>query len=62
MANESGLDCRNGATLEAEMVRPYYQAIGREEATFKAAYRRVRYCFGAIRSPWTPPRCRRTGG
>src|SRR6202022_1840646 len=39
MANESGLDCRNGATLEAEMVRPYYQAVGGEEAIFKAAYR-----------------------
>jgi nitric oxide reductase NorQ protein len=39
MANESGLACRNGETLEAEMVRPYYQAVGSEEATFKAAYR-----------------------
>ena len=29
----------NGATLEAEMVRPYYQAVGSEEAIFKAAYR-----------------------
>jgi nitric oxide reductase NorQ protein len=29
----------NGATLEAEMVRPYYQAVGSEEAVFKAAYR-----------------------
>src|ERR1700740_2789217 len=39
MATLSGLDCRNGATLEAEMVRPYYQAVGGEEAIFKAAYR-----------------------
>jgi nitric oxide reductase NorQ protein len=34
MANESGLAYRNGA-----IVRPYYQAIGNEEAIFKAAYR-----------------------
>jgi nitric oxide reductase NorQ protein len=39
MANQSGLDSRNGAILEAEMVRPYYQAVGSEEAIFKAAYR-----------------------
>jgi nitric oxide reductase NorQ protein len=39
MANESGLAYRNGATTEAEMARPYYQAIGSEEAIFKAAYR-----------------------
>lgn len=39
MANESGLDRRDGATLEADMVRPYYQAVGGEEAIFKAAYR-----------------------
>jgi nitric oxide reductase NorQ protein len=39
MANESGLTCRNRGTLEAEMVRPYYQAVGSEEAVFKAAYR-----------------------
>jgi nitric oxide reductase NorQ protein len=39
MANESGLACRNGATTEAEMVRPYYKAVGDEEAIFKAAYR-----------------------
>jgi nitric oxide reductase NorQ protein len=39
MANESGLACRNGATTEAEMVRPYYKAVGNEEAIFKAAYR-----------------------
>jgi nitric oxide reductase NorQ protein len=29
----------NGATLEVEMVRPYYQAVGSEETVFKAAYR-----------------------
>jgi nitric oxide reductase NorQ protein len=39
MANESGLVHQNGATHEAEPVRPYYQAIGSEEAIFKAAYR-----------------------
>src|SRR6201995_3806267 len=39
MANESGLACRNGVITEAEMVRPYYQAVGNEEAIFKAAYR-----------------------
>jgi nitric oxide reductase NorQ protein len=38
MANESGLAYRNGAIPEAEMVRPYYKAIGNEEAVFKAAY------------------------
>src|ERR1700742_4069675 len=39
MANESGIVHRNGATPEAEMQRPYYRAIGSEEAVFKAAYR-----------------------
>ena len=39
MANESGLAYRNGVTPEAETVRPYYKAIGSEEAIFKAAYR-----------------------
>src|SRR5271170_5108571 len=39
MANESGLACRNGATTEAHATRPYYQAVGSEEAVFKAAYR-----------------------
>ncbi|OBK22300.1 AAA family ATPase [Mycobacterium asiaticum] len=40
MANESGIAHRNGATCEvAETVRPYYTAVGREEAIFKAAYR-----------------------
>ncbi len=39
MANESGLAHRNGMTPEANGVRPYYQAIGNEEAIFKAAYR-----------------------
>src|SRR6201984_172473 len=42
MANESGLACRNGVTPEAEMARPYYQAVGGEEAIFKAAYPEVR--------------------
>ncbi len=39
MANESGLAYRNGVTPEADTVRPYYKAIGSEEAIFKAAYR-----------------------
>lgn len=39
MANEPGVGYRNGATPEAEMARPYYKAIGGEEAVFKAAYR-----------------------
>ena len=39
MANESGLTCCEGGALEAEMVRPYYQSVGNEEAVFKAAYR-----------------------
>ena len=39
MAIESGLACRNGATTEAEIMRPYYTTIGSEEAVFKAAYR-----------------------
>ena len=39
MANESGLAHRNGAAPEAETMRPYYQAVGSEEAIFQAAYR-----------------------
>jgi nitric oxide reductase NorQ protein len=39
MANEFSLAHPNGATLEADGVRPYYKAIGSEEAVFKAAYR-----------------------
>src|ERR1700749_1378553 len=39
MANESGLAYRNGATTEAESMRPYYKTIGNEDAIFKAAYR-----------------------
>lgn len=39
MANESGIAYRNGVLPEAEGDRPYYQAIGGEEAIFKAAYR-----------------------
>jgi nitric oxide reductase NorQ protein len=39
MANKSGVAYINGGTPEAEMVRPYYQAVGSEEAVFKAAYR-----------------------
>ncbi|UXA05742.1 CbbQ/NirQ/NorQ/GpvN family protein [Mycobacterium sp. SMC-2] len=39
MANESGLAYRNGAIPEAGGTRPYYKAIGGEEAVFKAAYR-----------------------
>lgn len=37
MANESGLVHRNGAS--PDQARPYYQAVGNEEAVFKAAYR-----------------------
>ena len=39
MANESGLVYRNGVTPEEDTVRPYYKAIGSEEAIFKAAFR-----------------------
>src|SRR6201998_4272723 len=38
MANESGLVHRIGVTYEAETGRPYYKAIGNEQAIFKAAY------------------------
>ncbi|MEB4210348.1 CbbQ/NirQ/NorQ/GpvN family protein [Mycobacterium sp. 94-17] len=38
MANESGIACRNGAA-SGTGVRPYYRAVGGEEAVFKAAYR-----------------------
>ncbi|HTX96304.1 MAG TPA: CbbQ/NirQ/NorQ/GpvN family protein [Mycobacterium sp.] len=38
MADESGVVYRNGVTAEAETARPYYKAIGSEEAIFKAAY------------------------
>ncbi|OBH30800.1 AAA family ATPase [Mycobacterium sp. E342] len=39
MANESGLARRNGAIPGAEGARPYYRAIGGEEAVFTAAHR-----------------------
>src|SRR3982074_2776320 len=39
MADESGFAYRNGAISESEGVRPYYKAVGNEEAIFKAAYR-----------------------
>ena len=39
MANDSGIANRNGAPPDAETVRPYYKAVGNEEAIFKAAYR-----------------------
>jgi nitric oxide reductase NorQ protein len=39
MANEFRLASPNGATPEAGSARPYYKAIGSEEAIFKAAYR-----------------------
>jgi nitric oxide reductase NorQ protein len=39
MANESRLAYPNGATVEADSLRPYYKAVGGEEAVFKAAYR-----------------------
>ncbi|MCV7411639.1 AAA family ATPase [Mycobacterium florentinum] len=42
MTNESGIACRNGANPDPEADaggRPYYRAVGSEEAIFKAAYR-----------------------
>lgn len=39
MANESRLAYFNPGTPEGEPARPYYQAVGSEEAVFKAAYR-----------------------
>jgi nitric oxide reductase NorQ protein len=39
MANDSGIANRNGATPDAQTVRPYYKAVSNEEAVFKAAYR-----------------------
>jgi nitric oxide reductase NorQ protein len=39
MANDSGIANRNGATPDAQTVRPYYLAVSNEEAIFKAAYR-----------------------
>jgi nitric oxide reductase NorQ protein len=39
MANEFRLASPNGATPEADRVRPYYQTVGTEEAVFKATYR-----------------------
>lgn len=39
MSNESGLAYFNGGSPEGEALRPYYQAVGGEEAVFKAAYR-----------------------
>ena len=34
-----GIANRNGTTPDAQTVRPYYRAVGNEEAIFKAAYR-----------------------
>ena len=39
MADEPALAQENGAIPAADPRRPYYQAIGNEEAVFKAAYR-----------------------
>jgi nitric oxide reductase NorQ protein len=39
MGTESGVAYKNGAMPEADPSRPYYQAVGNEEAVFKAAYR-----------------------
>src|SRR6202046_259815 len=39
MANESGIAHQNGVNTDAQRERPYYKAIGSEEAVFKAAYR-----------------------
>jgi nitric oxide reductase NorQ protein len=38
MANEPRLAYQNGAIAEGESTRPYYKAVGNEEAVFKAAY------------------------
>jgi nitric oxide reductase NorQ protein len=38
MANEPGLAYQNGVMPETDSARPYYQAVGNEEAVFKAAY------------------------
>ncbi|WP_292991972.1 CbbQ/NirQ/NorQ/GpvN family protein [Mycobacterium sp.] len=39
MANESALVHQNGASSAADATRPFYTAVGNEEAVFKAAYR-----------------------
>jgi nitric oxide reductase NorQ protein len=39
MGTESGVAYQNGAMPEADPSRPYYRAVGNEEAVFKAAYR-----------------------
>ena len=39
MGTESGVAYQNGAMPQADPSRPYYQAVGNEEAVFKAAYR-----------------------
>ena len=39
MADEAGLAQQNGARPQTDSPRPYYQAVGNEEAVFKAAYR-----------------------
>jgi nitric oxide reductase NorQ protein len=39
MANEPGLAHQNGAIPSAGATRPFYQAVGNEEAVFRAAYR-----------------------
>ncbi len=38
MGTESGLAYQNGAMQQADPSRPYYRAVGNEEAVFKAAY------------------------
>lgn len=39
MANESALVHQNGASSAADATRPFYTAVGNEEAVFRAAYR-----------------------
>jgi nitric oxide reductase NorQ protein len=39
MANEPALADQNGAISSADPTRPFYQAVGNEEAVFRAAYR-----------------------
>ena len=39
MADDAGLAQQNGTRPRTESARPYYRAVGNEEAVFKAAYR-----------------------
>jgi nitric oxide reductase NorQ protein len=39
MTADSPLGHKNGAVIDTDPTRPYYQVVGREETVFKAAYR-----------------------